>query len=139
MENYMKLEVPAKSQNEAFVRAAVSAFAVQLDLSIEELADIKTAASEAVTNAIVHGYKNMKGIIKIVCRVIDSFFELEISDFGVGIEDIEMAMQPLFTSMPEAERSGMGFTVMQTFMDHLSVKSTPGEGTTVTMKKRIGG
>lgn len=139
MENYMKLEVPAKSQNEAFVRAAVSAFAVQLDLSIEELADIKTAASEAVTNAIVHGYKNMKGIIKIVCRVIDNFFELEVSDFGVGIEDIEMAMQPLFTSMPEAERSGMGFTVMQTFMDQLSVNSTPGEGTTVTMKKRIGG
>ncbi|MBQ9737380.1 MAG: anti-sigma F factor [Clostridia bacterium] len=139
MENYMKLEVPAKSVNEAFVRAVVSAFAVQLDLSIEELADIKTAVSEAVTNSIVHGYANMKGIIKIVCRVIDNFFEVEISDFGVGIEDIGMAMQPLFTTMPEAERSGMGFTVMQTFMDELSVKSTPGEGTVIKMKKRIGG
>ena len=139
MENYMKLEVPAKSVNEAFVRAVVSAFAVQLDLSIEELADIKTAVSEAVTNSIVHGYANMKGIIKIVGRVIDNFFEVEISDFGVGIEDIGMAMQPLFTTMPEAERSGMGFTVMQTFMDELSVKSTPGEGTVIKMKKRIGG
>lgn len=139
MENYMKLEVPAKSVNEAFVRAVVSAFAVQLDLSIEELADIKTAVSEAVTNSIVHGYANMKGIIKIVCRVIDNFFEVEISDFGVGIEDIGMAMQPLFTTMPEAERSGMGFTVMQTFMDELSVRSTPGEGTVIKMKKRIGG
>ncbi len=139
MENYMKLEVPAKSVNEAFVRAVVSAFAVQLDLSIEELADIKTAVSEAVTNSIVHGYANMKGIIKIVCRVIDNFFEVEISDFGVGIEDIGMAMQPLFTTMPETERSGMGFTVMQTFMDELSVKSTPGEGTVIKMKKRIGG
>lgn len=139
MENYMKLEVPAKSCNESFVRAAVSAFAVQLDLSIEELADIKTAVSEAVTNSIVHGYVNMKGIIKIVCRVIDDLIEIEVSDFGVGIEDIGIAMQPLFTSKPECERSGMGFTVMQTFMDELKVQSTLGEGTVVTMKKRIGG
>ena len=139
MENYMKLEVPAKSCNESFVRAAVSAFAVQLDLSIEELADIKTAVSEAVTNSIVHGYVNMKGIIKIVCRVIDDLIEIEVSDFGVGIEDISIAMQPLFTSKPECERSGMGFTVMQTFMDELKVQSTLGEGTVVTMKKRIGG
>lgn len=139
MENYMKLEVPAKSCNESFVRAAVAAFSVQLDLSIEELADIKTAVSEAVTNAIVHGYNNMKGIVKICCKAIDSVLEIEITDYGVGIEDIGQAMQPLFTSKPDCERSGMGFTVMQTFMDELYVKSQLGEGTTVTMKKCIGG
>ncbi|MBR5614185.1 MAG: anti-sigma F factor [Clostridia bacterium] len=139
MENYMKLEVPAKSCNESFVRAAVAAFSVQLDLSIEEMCDIKTAVSEAVTNSIVHGYANMKGIVKITCKVIDSVLEIEIADYGVGIEDVSQAMQPLFTSGPEGERSGMGFTVMQTFMDELLVKSKPGEGTVVTMKKRIGG
>ena len=139
MENYMKLEVPAKSCNESFVRAVVSAFSVQLDLSIEELADIKTAVSEAVTNSIVHGYANMKGVIKIVCKVIDNCFEVEVTDYGVGIEDIGEAMQPLFTSKPDEERSGMGFTVMNTFMDELKVVSTPNEGTVVTMKKHIGG
>ncbi len=137
MENYMKLEVPAKSCNESFVRAAVAAFSVQLDLSVEDLADIKTAVSEAVTNSIVHGYVNMKGIVKVVCRIVDSVFEIEVTDFGVGIENIGQAMQPLFTSKPECERSGMGFTVMQTFMDEVSVKSEVGEGTVVTMKKYI--
>ena len=139
MENYMKLEVPAKSCNESLVRAVVSAFSVQLDLSIEELADIKTAVSEAVTNSIVHGYANMKGVIKIVCRMIDGCIEIEVTDYGVGIEDIDTAMKPLFTSKPECERSGMGFTVMQTFMDELKVDSKSGEGTVVTMKKHIGG
>jgi stage II sporulation protein AB (anti-sigma F factor) len=139
MENYMKLEVPAKSCNESFVRAVVAAFSVQLDLGIEELSDIKTAVSEAVTNAIVHGYANMKGTVRIVCKVIDDLIEIEVSDEGVGIEDIGIAMQPLYTSKPECERSGMGFTVMQTFMDKLTVKSVLGEGTTVTMTKRIGG
>lgn len=139
MENYIKLEVPAKSCNESLVRAVVSAFSVQLDLSIEELADIKTAVSEAVTNSIVHGYANMKGVIKIVCRMIDGYIEIEITDYGVGIEDIDTAMQPLFTSKPECERSGMGFTVMQTFMDELKVVSKSGEGTVITMKKHIGG
>lgn len=137
MENYMKLEVPAKSCNESFVRATVAAFSVQLDLSVEDLADIKTAVSEAVTNSIVHGYANMKGIVRITCRIIDSVFEIEVTDFGVGIENIGKAMQPLFTSKPECERSGMGFTVMQTFMDEVAVKSEVGEGTVVTMKKRI--
>ncbi len=137
MENYMKLEVPAKSCNESFVRAAVAAFSVQLDLSVEDLADIKTAVSEAVTNSIVHGYANMKGIVRITCRIIDSVFEMEVTDFGVGIENIGQAMQPLFTSKPECERSGMGFTVMQTFMDEVTVKSEVGEGTVVTMKKHI--
>ena len=139
MENYMKLEVPAKSCNESFVRAVVAAFAVQLDLSVEELADIKTAVSEAVTNSIVHGYANMKGIIKITCKMIDSCIEIEITDYGVGIEDIDEAMRPLFTTKPECERSGMGFTVMQTFMDNVRVSSKIGEGTVVTMKKCIGG
>lgn len=139
MENYMKLEIPAKSCNESFVRATVSAFSVQLDLSVEELSDIKTAVSEAVTNSIVHGYAGMKGIVKIVCRIIDNSFEIEITDFGVGIENIGQAMQPLYTSQPGDERSGMGFTVMQTFMDELYVKSEPGEGTIVTMKKHIRG
>lgn len=139
MENYMKLEVPAKSCNESFVRAAVAAFSVQLDLSIEELADIKTAVSEAVTNSIVHGYYNMKGVVKIVCRAIENEIEVEVTDYGIGIEDISTAMQPLYTSKPDCERSGMGFTVMQTFMDEISVKSKPGEGTTVMMKKCIGG
>ena len=139
MENYMKLEVPAKSSNESFVRAAVAAFSVQLDLSVEELSDIKTAVSEAVTNSIVHGYSDMKGVVKILCKVIDSVFEIEVTDYGVGIEDIGQAMQPLYTSRPDCERSGMGFTVMQTFMDELYVESVPGEGTTVRMRKRIGG
>lgn len=139
MENYMKLEVPAKSSNESFVRAAVAAFSVQLDLSVEELSDIKTAVSEAVTNSIVHGYSDMKGVVKILCKVIDSVFEIEVTDFGVGIEDIGQAMQPLYTSRPDCERSGMGFTVMQTFMDELYVESVQGEGTTVRMRKRIGG
>ena len=139
MENYMKLEVPAKSCNESFVRATVAAFSVQLDLSVEDMADIKTAVSEAVTNSIVHVYANMKGIVKIVCKIIDCVIEIEVSDFCVGIENIGQAMQPLYTSRPDGERSGMGFTVMQTFMDELSVKSQPGEGTVVTMKKHIRG
>ena len=137
MENYMKLEVPGKSCNESFVRSAVAAFAVQLDLSIEEMADIKTAVSEAVTNAIVHGYADMKGVVNIVCRIEDNTIEIEVSDTGVGIEDIDKAMQPLYTSRPECERSGMGFTVMQTFMDELEVKSQAGVGTVVTMRKHI--
>ena len=137
MENYMKLEIPAKSCNEGFVRATVAAFAVQLDLSIEEMADIKTAVSEAVTNSIVHGYADMKGVVTIICRIADNAIEIEISDNGVGIEDIDKAMQPLYTSRPDCDRSGMGFTVMQTFMDELEVRSEVGEGTTVVMRKCV--
>ena len=139
MENYMRLEFPAKSVNEAFARAAVAAFSVQLDLSVEELSDIKTAVSEAVTNSIVHGYANMKGKIMLFCKVIEDTIEIVVEDFGVGIEDIHIAMQPLYTSKDDGERSGMGFTVMQTFMDDVKVESVPGEGTKVTMTKRIGG
>ncbi len=137
MKNYMKLEVPAKSCNEAFVRAVVGAFSSQLDLSIEDLADIKTAVSEAVTNSIVHGYADMKGVVKISAKIIGDIIEVEVADNGVGIENIGQAMQPLYTSKPDGERSGMGFTVMQTFMDELFVKSEYGMGTTVTMKKKI--
>jgi stage II sporulation protein AB (anti-sigma F factor) len=125
--------------NEAFARAAVAAFSVQLDLSVEELSDIKTAVSEAVTNSIVHGYANMKGKIMLFCKVIEDTIEVVVEDFGVGIEDIHMAMQPLYTSKNDGERSGMGFTVMQTFMDDVKVESVPGEGTKVIMTKRIGG
>lgn len=139
MENYMKLEFPAKSSNESFARAAVAAFSVQLDLNVEELADIKTAVSEAVTNSIVHGYADVKGVVVIVCKIIEDVFELEITDYGVGIENVGQALQPLFTTDTENERSGMGFTVMQTFMDELSVESKVGEGTVVKMKKRIRG
>ena len=137
MENYMRLEVPAKSCNESFVRAAVAAFAVQLDLSVEELADIKTAVSEAVTNAIVHGYADMKGVVTVVCRIIGDSIELEVSDSGVGIENIARAMEPLFTTDTGDERSGMGFTVMESFMDKIKVDSKPGKGTTVTMIKQL--
>lgn len=137
MNNYMKLEIPAKSTNEAFVRATVGAFASQTDPTIEELADIKTAVSEGVTNAIIHGYENTSGIVNITCRLEDNMIEIIITDFGVGILDIEKAREPLYTSKPKEERSGMGFTVMETFMDALIVESSPGEGTKVTMRKRI--
>ena len=138
MENYMKLEFPAKGQNESFARAAVGVFASQLDLTCEELADIKTAVSEAVTNSIIHGYPERKGIVKISCRIIGKRFEVTVSDSGCGIEDVELAMQPLYSDTPDEDRSGMGFTVMESFMDSLAVDSQPGEGTVVTMTKNIG-
>lgn len=138
MDNYMKLEFPSKSCNEAFARAAVGAFATQLDLTIEDLADIKTAVSEAVTNSIVHGYAKQKGVVEVQCRITGSVFEVEVCDTGCGITDVEEAMQPLYTTMPDDERSGMGFTVMQSFMDKLTVESMPGEGTRIHMTKVIG-
>lgn len=133
--NEMKLEFVSKSSNEAFARVVAAAFASQLDPTIEELADIKTAVSEAVTNAIIHGYENGSGIITMICRQFVKSLEIEISDNGKGIEDIEKARQPLFTSKPDMERSGMGFTVMESFMDKLEVRSKPGEGTTVVLYK----
>lgn len=136
--NEMKLEFVSKSSNEAFARVVAAAFVSQLDPTIEELADVKTAVSEAVTNAIIHGYENQYGIIRMICRQYDKWVEIEISDEGKGIEDIEQAMQPLYTSKPDMERSGMGFTVMESFMDNLKVRSKPGEGTTVILCKRFG-
>ncbi len=138
MENYMRLEFPSKSRNEAFARAAVGVFAAQLDLTVDELADIKTAVSEAVTNAIVHGYADTKGTVEVICRLTNNEIAITVTDTGTGIENIELAMQPLYSGTDDEDRSGMGFTVMESFMDTLHVDSTPGKGTTVTMTRRIG-
>lgn len=136
-ENEMKLEFLSKSNNEAFARISVAAFASQLDPTLEELADIKTAVSEAVTNCIIHGYEDNEGIVKIECKMHDNTIEIEISDSGKGIEDIKTAREPLYTSKPDLERSGMGFTIMESFMDDMKVESILGMGTKVTMKKTI--
>jgi stage II sporulation protein AB (anti-sigma F factor) len=136
-DNEMKLEFPSRSQNESFARAVVAAFVAQLDPTIEELSEVKTAVSEAVTNAIIHGYSNGIGNIVIVSKISGNTVEIEVSDCGQGIQDIELARQPLFTSKPELERSGMGFTVMETFMDKVEVESYPGKGTTVKMIKTL--
>ena len=136
-ENEMKLEFLSKSNNEAFARIAVAAFVSQLDPTIEELADIKTAVSEAVTNAIIHGYEEKEGMVKIVCKLIGNSVVIEVSDSGKGIENIELAKQPLYTSKPNLERSGMGFTIIESFMDEMKIESVVGLGTKVTMKKKI--
>lgn len=137
IENEMKLEFVSKSNNEAFARIAVAAFAAQLDPTLEELADIKTAVSEAVTNCIIHGYENMEGKIKIIAKIIQNNIEIEISDTGKGIENVEMARKPLYTSKANLERSGMGFTIMESFMDEVQIESVLGLGTKITMKKAI--
>lgn len=135
--NYMKLEFLSKSSNESFARVVVAAFASQLDPTIEELSDIKTAVSEAVTNAIIHGYEYREGLVLIESRINDDEIEIIIEDKGMGITDIEQAREPFYTSKPNLERSGMGFTVMETFMDSLQITSIKGEGTTVRMTKRF--
>ncbi len=138
MDNYMKLEFDASSSNEAFARVAVAAFVSRLDPTLEEISDIKTALSEAVTNAIIHGYENIdNGIVIIECRLCDESVQLCVIDKGRGIENVDRAREPLYTSHPEMERSGMGFTVMETFMDTVEVISKVGEGTTIKMKKTI--
>lgn len=136
-ENEMKLEIISKSQNEAFARSVVGAFASQLDPTIEEISDIKTAVSEAVTNSIIHGYENKQGTITIIARIIDNTLTVEVLDHGKGIEDIDRARQPLYTSKPELERSGMGFTIMETFMDKVEVFSEISKGTRVIMTKKF--
>ena len=136
-ENEMRLEFLSKSNNEAFARITVAAFVASLDPTIEEISDIKTAVSEAVTNAIVHGYEDKIGRINLKCKIKDREVTIEISDNGKGIENIEMAKQPLYTSKPNLERSGMGFTIMESFMDELNVESVLGLGTKITMKKTI--
>ena len=136
-ENEMKLEFISKSNNEAFARITVAAFIAGLDPTIEEISDIKTAVSEAVTNAIVHGYEDKLGIINLKCKIKGREVTIEVSDNGQGIENIEMAKQPLYTSKPNLERSGMGFTIMESFMDELKVESVLGVGTKITMKKTI--
>jgi stage II sporulation protein AB (anti-sigma F factor) len=135
--NYMELKFSARSQNESFARVAVAAFVSQLDPTVEELTQIKTVVSEAVTNAIIHGYEEEDGLVRIQCSIIGDTIELIVEDQGRGIEDLEEARQPLFTSKPELERSGMGFTIMENFMDEIDVVSRPGVGTTVRMRKTL--
>ena len=136
-ENYMSLDFPSRSSNEAFARSAVACFAAQMDPTLEELGDIRTAVSEAVTNCIVHGYPDEFGIITLRCRILkDNVLDIVIKDRGVGITDIAKAKEPMFTT-GGAERSGMGFTIMETFMTSLTVTSEPGKGTTVHMRRRL--
>ena len=136
-DNYMILEFPSKSCNEAFARSAVSCFAAQMDPTIEEIGDIRTAVSEAVTNAIVHGYPNALGVITMRCRILkDNVLDIVIKDRGVGIADIEQAKRPMFTT-GGTDRSGMGFTIMESFMTSLTITSEPGKGTTVHMRRRL--
>ena len=135
--NEMRLEFLSRSSNESFARVAIAAFAAQMDPTLEEIADIKTAVSEAVTNAIIHGYEEKEGYIKISAKIYADKIVIEVSDDGKGIEDVEKARQPLYTSKPELERSGMGFTVMETFMDEVEVISALGQGTKVKMVKYI--
>lgn len=136
--NSMVLEFESKSKNESFARTVVAAFAATLDPTIEELADIKTAVSEAVTNSIIHGYADCMGMVTMRCYISEDELTVEVEDSGAGIEDINKAMEPLYTTRPELERSGMGFSFMEAFMDQLEVESVIGEGTLVRMKKRIG-
>lgn len=139
MKNEMQMEFDAISANEAFARIAVAAFVSELDPTLEEISDVKTAVSEAVTNAVIHGYDGMEsGKVRIHGVIDKDVLHVEIRDEGKGIEDIEKAMEPLFTTKPELNRSGMGFPFMEAFMDDLEVISVPGKGTTVLMKKKIG-
>ncbi len=137
MKNEMRLLFDAHSSNVAFARTAVAAFVVQLDPTVEELSDIKTALSEAVTNAIVHGYDGQNGIVELHCCMEERRITVSVTDTGIGIADIEKAMEPLYTGKPETERSGMGFTVMEAFMDSVTVHSIVGEGTTVVLEKQL--
>ncbi|MDO4563774.1 MAG: anti-sigma F factor [Clostridia bacterium] len=137
MKNSLKMEFDSKSVNEGFARSAVAAFVAQRDVTIEEMADIKTAVSEAVTNAIVHGYEGMDGTVRVLVSIEDANVTICVDDDGVGIEDIRRAREPLFTTRPEEERSGMGFTIMESFMDSLHIVSEKGKGTSVTMTKKL--
>ena len=136
-ENYMLLEFPSKSSNEGFARSAVAGFAAQMDPTLEELGDIRTAVSEAVTNCIVHAYPNGIGIIALRCRILkDGVLDIVIKDKGVGIQNLEEARRPMFTTGGD-DRSGMGFTIMESFMTSFSVSSVPGKGTTVHMRRKL--
>lgn len=136
-ENCMTLEFPSKSSNEAFARTAVAAFATQLDPTLEELGDIRTAVSEAVTNCIVHAYPDRLGTITVRCRILkDNILDIIVKDKGIGIVDIEQARRPMFTT-GNSERSGMGFTIMESFMTGFQVVSEPGKGTTVHMRRKL--
>ena len=136
--NEMMLEFDSRSCNEGFARVAVAAFCTQLNPTLEEVADIKTAVSEAITNAVIHGYENQVRKIQIECRIVGQDLYVTVIDHGKGIPDVRKAMEPLYTTKPELDRSGMGFAFMEAFMDEIAVASQPGEGTEVHMKKRIG-
>ncbi|MCM3136005.1 anti-sigma F factor [Paenibacillus polysaccharolyticus] len=136
--NFMNLQFAAKSENESFARVTVAAFISQLDPTMDELSDLKTVVSEAVTNSIIHGYNNNpEGVVTIQAEIRDDMITIIVEDRGEGIEDLDLAKQPLYTSKPELERSGMGFTIMENFMDEFEVSSEPGRGTSIKMKKRI--
>ena len=137
-ENQMELTFPSQSRNEGFARAAVAAFAAQLDPNLDELGDIKTAVSEAVTNCIVHAYRGTTGIVTLTAKYYDDrTLKITVSDRGCGIEDVEKARTPLFTTCPDEDRCGMGFSIMESFSDKLSVFSKPGEGTRVTLTRKL--
>ncbi|MBO5264926.1 MAG: anti-sigma F factor [Ruminococcus sp.] len=136
--NEVRFSIPSLSVNESVARAVVSSFLVQADPTVEELSDIRTAVSEAVTNAVVHGYRHQSGKIEITVRLLENrVIYIRIKDKGCGIADVQKAMEPLFTTAPEEERSGLGFSVMESFTDKLTVKSTLGKGTVVTMRKKL--
>jgi stage II sporulation protein AB (anti-sigma F factor) len=138
VKNEMNLQFSALSQNESFARVTVAAFIAQLDPNMDELTEIKTVVSEAVTNAIIHGYENdPDGIVYIQVIIEDSLIDLTIKDVGIGIVDVEEARQPLFTTKPDLERSGMGFTIMENFMDEVEVRTQPGRGTEVRLRKHL--
>lgn len=135
--NYMILEIPSKSCNEAFARSAIACFAAQMDPTLEELGDIRTVVSEAVTNCIVHAYPDQLGSITLRCRILkDNVLDIVVKDKGVGIPDVEQARRPTFTT-GGADRSGMGFTIMESFMTNLEISSAPGKGTTVHMRRKL--
>ncbi len=136
-ENYMILDFPSRSSNEAFARSAVACFAAQMDPTLEELGDIRTAVSEAVTNCIVHAYPDSLGVITLRCRILkDNTLDIVVKDRGVGIPDVQKAMQPMFTT-GGAERSGMGLTIMESFMTSMTITSIPNKGTTVHMRRKL--
>lgn len=136
--NEMELVFDSISVNEGFARVAVAAFMTQLNPTLEEVSDVKTAVSEAVTNAIIHGYEKEVKKIRIHCRLKEQTIYIEVEDYGKGMEDVKQAMEPMFTSKPELERSGMGFSFMEAFMDEIEVESEPGKGTLVKMQRKIG-
>lgn len=136
-ENQAKVYFSARSENESFARLFAAGFLAGKDMTISELTDIKTAVSEAVTNAIIHGYENKAGMVELFCGYNNSDIYIEVADTGKGIADIAQAREPLYTSKPEMERSGMGFTIMETFMDRIRVESKPGEGTRIYMEKHL--
>ena len=139
IKNEVKIILQSRSNNESFARVAAASFAAQLDPTVEEISDIKTAVTEAVTNCIVHAYRDTLGKIEMQMRILENdVFYIKIKDKGCGIEDVKKAMEPMFTTRPEEERSGLGFIVMESFMDSLKVRSTPLKGTSVIMTKKIG-